>query len=192
MKNDSSQPTSRKRRAVRLIAIFLVGVVSSCTPSIHDAALRADVERVASLLDADPALVNTTAGRGKTPLHQGVTSGREQTDAVVTLLLERGADPNARDVTGMTPLHVAASWTTRHRAGLLINSGAEVNARDALGNTPLHEAVLHGRVAMTHFLLESGSDPTLENRLGETPLDLAKKGGFERIVGLLQDRLGAV
>jgi ankyrin repeat protein len=172
--------------------IFVTLAVSSCAPTIHDAALRADVETVELLLNENPSLINVEAGRGKTPLHLAVTSGHERTDELVTLLLDRGADPNAHDVTGMTPLHVAAGWTTRSRAGLLIEGGADVNALDALGNTPLHEAALEGRVAMTHFLLKSGASPGMKNGSGETPLDLAELGGFERIATMLRAELPVI
>jgi len=174
-----------KGRLCFMSVLFAIAV-TGCSPSIHDAALRADVEAVQSLLDEDSSLINAVAGRGKTPLHQAVTSGSERTDELVALLLERGADPNARDVTGMTPLHVAAWWTTRSRAGILVGAGSDVDAQDSFGNTPLHEAALQGRVAMTHFLLKSGADSTLLNASGETALNLAKTGGFERIAGLIE------
>ncbi len=177
-------------RHVAIFQLFAVALIATgCTPSVHDAALRADVEIVESLLNANPSLVNLRAGRGKTPLHQAVTSGHERTDELITLLLARGADPNAQDETGMTPLHVAAGWTTRSRATLLVDGGADVDALDALGNSPLHEAVLQGRVAMTHLLLKLGANPKLSNVSGETPLELAENGGGERIIGMIQAQL---
>lgn len=163
---------------------ILVFALCGCSSSIHDAALRADLDQVEKVLASNPLLVNDRAGRGKTPLHQGVTSG---SDEMVSLLLERGADPNAPDATGMTPLHVAASWTTTARAGLLVEAGSDLNARDSLGNTPLHEAALQGRGSMSYFLLKSGADPAFENVLGQTPLDLAESGGFDRIAALFRD-----
>lgn len=179
-RNERRTPFSKGSYGIGVFFILLCG----CAPSIHDAALRADLDQVELLLDSDATLVNTHAGRGKTPLHQAVTSG---SDEMVALLLRRGADPNATDDTGMTPLHVAASWTTTARAGLLVEAGAEVDARDSIGNTPLHEAALNGRGSMSYFLLKSGADPRVENALGQTPLDLAESGGFARISELLRD-----
>jgi FOG: Ankyrin repeat len=44
--------------------------------------------------------VNARNSRGETPLHCAAGSGHSD---VVRLLLERGADPEARDVSGRTP-----------------------------------------------------------------------------------------
>ena len=61
--------------------------------------------------------------------------------AAVALLLEAGADPNARDVSGWTPLHKAAGFNANPAVvGALLDAGADVHARDADGWTPLHLA----------------------------------------------------
>ena len=59
----------------------------------------------------------------------------------------KGADPNARDVLGQTPLHITVrfsyvdGWVPIAKgvetASLLLKSGADPNAKDDLGKTPL-------------------------------------------------------
>lgn len=68
--------------------------------------------------------VHSTA-QTKTPLHDAAKNG---TPAVITALLEAGADPKARDKDGKTPLHVAAyrTETSRHINALLI-AGARLS-----------------------------------------------------------------
>ena len=51
-------------------------------------------------------------------------------------LLRYGADPNARDALGETPLHHALEACDAASARLLARAGADPNARDAAGRTP--------------------------------------------------------
>ena len=55
---------------------------------------------------------------------------------IAAMLIEQGADINARDHFGNTPLHIGV----RHKemVALLLEKGAKVNTRNAFGNTPLH------------------------------------------------------
>src|SRR6266702_4527605 len=57
---------------------------------------------------------------------------------VVQLLIQHGADANARDRGHSTPLHLALSWRSAETVQLLVKHGADVNARDASHKTPLH------------------------------------------------------
>jgi hypothetical protein len=94
--------------------------------------------------------------------------------AIAELLLARGADVNARDGSGMTPLHLVASASTQDKytamAELLLARGADVNARDKSGMTPLHFAVKVDHRDMVDFLVAKGADINAKDNEGKTPL----------------------
>jgi predicted component of type VI protein secretion system len=62
----------------------------------------------------------------------------------IRMLIEAGADVNARDGMGQTPLMFATRNSTPEVVTLLIEAGADVNARASSGRTPLSRA--NGRV----------------------------------------------
>ncbi len=160
-------------------------------PAAFFGACRAgDIAALRDLLERDPALVRERTGDGATGLHLAV----RHPDAV-RLLLERGADPNARD-TGdhALPLHCAAGGGPYvvapadglvgglFRTGdhyrtlqLLIELGADLDARDAKGRTPLAVAMLRGdREAMRLVHAAGAKQPdTPDAPRRETPETLA-------------------
>lgn len=78
------------------------------------------------------------ASIGQTPLHIAAWNGEQR---LVKQLLELGADPNARDLHGGTPLHAMVRWVTRPDIiSILLERGADINAVDHAGQTPLHLA----------------------------------------------------
>jgi len=83
-----------------------------------------DLEKVRELLKQS----------GRTPLHLAASRGHLD---VARLLVESGADVDARSEFGYTPLHVAAMEGYLDVARLLVESGADVDARDKKGRTPL-------------------------------------------------------
>ena len=92
---------------------------------------------------------------------------RNATVDKVTSCLEAGADPNARDEGGGTPLHaVAASSRKPDIVAALIAAGADPNARDDAGNTPLHAALSNKYAEVVLKLLELGADPAARNDEG--------------------------
>jgi hypothetical protein len=108
----------------------------------------------------------------------------------VRKLLEKGANVNAKDIYGWTPLHAAASSGHVDVVTLLIEKGADVNAKEIFyGWTPLHWAIINGYVDVARLLIEKGADPNLRNRDGKTPIDLAREKGYMDIVRLLESAL---
>ncbi|KFA79503.1 hypothetical protein S40288_05370 [Stachybotrys chartarum IBT 40288] len=103
--------------------------------------------------------VNATFNQAS-PLHLAIE--RIHID-ISKLLLEQGANPNARDLYHRTPLHLACSLGLEAVVQLLIDGGADANATDALVSTPLHYAVRSGQLAPVVALLKQ---PDIERSFG--------------------------
>jgi ankyrin len=74
---------------------------------------------------------------GATPLHCAASSSSEGSVAVAGLLLAAGADKDAQDDLGGTPLHVCSRSGNVGVATILLEAGADANIRDDDGRTPL-------------------------------------------------------
>lgn len=95
--------------------------------------------------------------------------------AIVRLLLEHGADVNARTGSDNTPFYWACWHGRTNIARLLLEYGADPNARDMSGNIPLHWACRFGHAEIVRFLVEQGTDVNARNQKGCTPLHQACK-----------------
>jgi ankyrin repeat protein len=89
---------------------------------------------------------------------------------VVRLLLEAGADANARYPDSRTALICAAQNSNSAIVTLLLKKGADPNARDNKGDTALHRASFTGQLDMVKALLERGADVNAKDEAGYTPL----------------------
>ena len=96
------------------------------------------------------------------------------TAATVQDCLGAGADPNARDGDGFTPLHRAAAHSqTPETVTALVNAAADPNARDVFGLTPLHRAAAFSQTPeIVTALVNAGADPNARNEDGDTTFEL--------------------
>ena len=94
--------------------------------------------------------------------------------AIIRLLLDAGADANAVDDGGRTPLHEGAKNDNPVVAVHLLAAGADPNALDHDGYTPLHHSAARGENGrVIARLLAAGSDVRAESNDGRTPLHSA-------------------
>lgn len=93
-------------------------------------------------------------------------------------LLAKGADVNAPDRQGTTPLVTAARDRDEGMITLLLDAGAAINARDRAGMTALHQAVLRNHVPTIRLLVSRGADLSAPGPGGLTPLALAASEGL--------------
>jgi ankyrin repeat protein len=119
---------------------------------------------VAEALIEGHAAVDVRDRDGNTALHRAVAHGH---DGLVRWLLAHGAEADARNRSGATPLMAAR---TADAVEMLCAHGASVHAATADGTAALLTAAGAGRTTVVRALLARGADPHAANRLGETAL----------------------
>lgn len=140
---------------------------------LHAACARGLLDQVRALLEAaDERAVEAAAEDGTTPLHAAAAAGHA---AVVALLLEAGADPQAAGRNGATALHVASAMGHLAVVEALVASGAtlvDAPHRFALC-TALHFAAEMGHTKVVRTLCAAGADANARKTTGGTPVHTA-------------------
>ncbi|XP_065556118.1 serine/threonine-protein phosphatase 6 regulatory ankyrin repeat subunit C-like [Artemia franciscana] len=118
-----------------------------------------------------------------TPLHHAVISGDLE---VIKMVLDKGADVNARDIYGESPLHLAASSRCSQTVvKRLLKLGADVHIRNENGESPLHLAASQEHPKSVENFLKSGVDVNIRITRGQSLLHLAALFGHPKTVEYL-------
>ena len=133
--------------------------------------------RVAEALLEKGAEINGPGPVGRRALH--CVASRLDAE-VFRWLLDRNADPDARDDDGWIPLHHAAfsiapsdqsQWSdVGGGLRLLLESTSDMNTANDAGQTPLHSAVRWGEVWLIKALLDAGANSLVMDRGGYSPV----------------------
>ena len=196
-----------------LVGLALVGMAPGMlkqwwvTPRSVRAARSRDPLAALRRIPADRLDVRASDPDGDTALHAACDVWEpervRQSAEVIAFLLAHGADANATNAGGDSPLKLAirrdlgaeaigrllaagaAPAGLEHEAAgrdygeaiavleALLDAGARVDARDASGATPLHAAAKYGSPEMVHALLSRGAEVAATTREGETALHQA-------------------
>lgn len=116
---------------------------------------------------------------------QGVS---EEVLPTARLLLERGADVNARGAWDRTPLQSAASLGPVSLCRLFLEWGADPNLRSHDGLTPMHEAAARGSIELMQMLEVCGAELEPLDQNDRSPLQFACWHGQCESIRYLADR----
>jgi hypothetical protein len=106
--------------------------------------------------------------------------------AVVSCLLELGADANKTTPGDMTPLHTAAIHGYQEVVELLVEVGnAQLNKQSNNGWTALHCAVQGNELETAKYLVARGGSLTVQTSDGRTALDIATDYNYPQLVQFL-------
>eukprot|EP00736_Rhodelphis_marinus_P003665 Rmarinus@m.21952 len=114
-----------------------------------------------------------TAAEGLTPLHVAVKKKTTANVRIILKLLKLGADCNARTLSGLTALHLAAMKDNGRAIDEMVRLKADLNILTPTQHTPLHFASRYNAPEAVRSLLKGGADALALTDRGSTVLHLA-------------------
>ena len=148
-------------------------IVSGCAPkpSSNSETLAPEPTPETAVSTSDLAAPNTDLGQDVTSLHYAAGNATD----MITLLIDKGAEVDARDVRGFTPLRFAAGSSNNPEVlRTLIRAGANVNATSLNEGTPLFSAAFSSKnPEILTVLINAGATVNVQNLDGSTPLSMA-------------------
>ena len=185
---------SRLVRAGRLFILAAAGLLAVSGPAhaqfsagfkFLEAVKKRDGAAVDSILSLPGTTIINTRDitSGETALHL-VTMRRDVT--WMSFLLGKGANVNARDSRGRTPLVVASNLGFDEGVELLVSKGASVDEANDAGETPLIGAVHNQNYNMIRVLLKAGADPDRADNSGRSARDYARGSGNRRVLSEIE------
>lgn len=197
LENGANAAASDNDHETALIQAARVGSVDSVVALLEVTPSKKEKnEALFAVTDGGPVVIISTDAE-TTPDEQDGRVANSATDppwvSTVRVLLDRGADLEARDEEGQTPLIRAASYGQTDIFRLLLQRGANINARDKNGMTALVAAAcecalttMNSTYDIVRMLLEKGASANSPTRDGTTALMKAAAGfGETAIVELL-------
>jgi ankyrin repeat protein len=142
--------------------------------TIHTAAGLGRKEKIAELLQHNPKLLRSKAGRlGCGPLYWAVAAGEKE---IVAYLLAKGANAKEKHIFNCTPMHHAALHGHVEIAELLCAHKVPVDITGSCAETPLFWAVRAGKAEMVRWLLAHKAD--VNHRSYEGMIQAFRPNGF--------------
>jgi ankyrin repeat protein len=114
------------------------------------------------------------------------TLQNNQPEIAKWLIIKGGANVNAKDKDGTTPLYWAAYYGHTAVAEMLLKSGPNLNVKiNLFGYTPLHLAASNGHTAVVELLLKFGANVDEKDLYGNRPLHYAALNGHTAVAEML-------
>lgn len=192
-----------KQKIVELIVSKGIDIASK-NKALMAAASSGQKDTAGFLISNGASVAYNKGHHGKTPLMEASERGHY---GIAELLISAGADVNAKDYDGITPLIFTLKYGKREYASgsdgkvppayyteltgrkkvaeLLIEKGADVNVTDYKGQTPLMYTAINDIKELAELLISKGAFTNLKDDLGNTALSYARKNKNTEIAKLI-------
>jgi len=183
---------------ILVIVILFFFTVILLGNDLHDAIQKGDVAKVKTLISNNNELIHMKSEKGQMPLHLAVQNGNQE---IVDFLISKGADINAKDGEGNTPLitnaqnqpaiYFAIMNGLNELVAPILDNGQDVNESFEGNLTILLMAILSGNKEAIELLVDRGADVNAAAQEGDmiiTPMYAAIFLGHTDIADLLLSR----
>lgn len=171
------------RKAGELLLSRGADIFAANTQNISPLRLSLESQNGSAEWLVNSSTISARDGSGNSVLHYA--SEWSLPNDVMNFLIQKGADVNAVNGNGETPLFSAAKADNADAIDSLVKSGAALNARDNLGSGPLHAAVRWDALTAAEKLINLGLNVDCQNVGGKTPLAEAAVEGNATMARLL-------